>query len=277
MNSKLLAVGGLLSGLVVFSACNDTHTSGNTTADTAAVTDNKEISLSPFDSPSPAFENATLGIADIKAELQGKDSAKIMIDYKVDNYELKSQTPDASTKGCNNSKDGQHIHFILNNGPYTALYEPTHTFTIPLDQPQYVMSFLSRSYHESLKHKGAAQLLHFKVGKAGKIENLELPQTPMIFFSRPKGDYVGKENTDNLLLDFYLWNTNLTNENLKVKAQINQQEFNLDSWQPMFIKYAPMGELKVTLSLADASGTVLSGDNTSVSRTCRLALQEPIK
>lgn len=274
MNSKLLVVGGLLSGLVAFNSCNDTQTPDNTVATTP---DSKEISLSPFDNPSPAFDNASLSIADIKAELQGTDSAKITIDYKVDNYELKSQTPDAATKGCNNSKDGQHIHFILNNGPYTALYEPTHTFTIPLDQPQYVMSFLSRSYHESLKHKPAAQLLHFKVGKSGKIENLEIPQTPMIFYSRPKGDYVGKENTDNLLLDFYLWNTNLTNQNLKVKVQINQQEFNLDSWQPMFIKYAPMGELKVTLSLVDTAGNVLSGDNTSVSRSSKLALQEPIK
>lgn len=277
MNSKLLVVGGLLSGWVAFSACNDTHTSDNKPVDTTATPDSKEMSLSPFDSPSPAFENAALGIANIRAELQGADSAKITIDYSVSNYELKSQTPDAATKGCNNSKDGQHIHFILNNGPYTALYEPKHTFTVPLDQPQYVMSFLSRSYHESLKHKGAAQLLHFKVGKSGKVENLEIPKTPMIFYSRPKGDYVGKDNTDNLLLDFYVWNTNLTNENLKVKAQINQQEFNLDSWQPMFIKYAPMGELKVTLSLVDTAGTVLTGDNTSVSRSCRLALQEPIK
>ena len=40
--------------------------------------------------------------------------------FKVNGFDLKAQTPDAATRGCANSKDGQHIHFILNNAPYKA-------------------------------------------------------------------------------------------------------------------------------------------------------------
>lgn len=275
MSAKMILWTSVLASAVAITSCNDTNseTAESTTTNTVA----KEMSLSPFDNPSPDFENAALTIANLKAEPVGTDSAKVTVDYAVANYELKSQTPDATTKGCSNSKDGQHIHFILNNGPYTALYEPTHTFMVALDQPQYVLSFLSRSYHESLKHKGAAQLLYFTVNKDGKIENLDIPATPMVFYSRPKGSYVGPENTDNLMLDFYLWNTDLSNDNVRVKANINDQEFNLDNWQPMFIKFAPMGTLNITLSLIDSTGTVLSGDNTTVSRSTTLAVSEPIK
>lgn len=275
-NIKTVTIGTLVISSLFFAACNNSNTTEAPTT-TATEASAKEISLSPFDNPSPVFEKAALGIKDIKATLIGKDSAEVSIDYSVENYELKSQTTDATTKGCNNSKDGQHIHFILNNGPYTALYEPTHKFKIALNQPQYIMSFLSRSYHESIKHKGAGQLLHITVNKDAKIETLPIPTTPMIFFSRPKGDYVGQENTENVLLDYYLWNTDLLSTNNKVKAQINNQTFNLDSWQPMFIKFAPMGPLDITLTLVDNNGNALEGPNTSVNRVSNLATQEPVK
>lgn len=274
--NRSFILSALAISLLAATSCNNTESNQNTsTVDTTV--SNKEISISPFDNPSPVFENAALNIKDIKVAMMGKDSAQLTINYGVENYELKSQTPDATTKGCNNSKDGQHIHFILNNGPYTALYEPTHTFTVALNQPQYILSFLSRSYHESLKHKGAGVLKHIQVNSDGKIEELEIPKTPMVFFSRPKGDYIGASNTENILLDYYLWNTDLVSTNNKVKAQINNQTFNLDTWQPMFIKFAPMGELNVTLTIIDNNGNQIEGPNTSVNRVANLANQEPIK
>ncbi len=267
---------GMALAALTLSACGNSNNTETSTTIVDSSKQNAEISIAPFDNPSPEYPNATLTIKDWEATVVG-DTATVTINYNVANYELKLQTPDATTKGCNNSKDGQHIHFILNNGPYVALYEPTHTFNVKVDEDVYVLSFLSRSYHESLKNKEAALLLRFKVDKNGKIAKLDIPATPMVFFSRPKGDYVGQVNTENILLDYYLWNTDLSSQNLKVKADINNQTFHLDNWQPMMIKYAPMGELKITLSLIDSTGAVLEGVNTSVSRTSNLAVQEPIK
>ena len=209
-------------------------------------------------------------------EMQGPDSVKITINYDVQHYELKNQTSDAATKECNNSKDGQHIHFILDNQPYVALYEPTRTFTVAVNSEHYLMSFLSRSYHESIKTADAGILYHFSIDGKGKLTKMDIPKTPMIFYSRPKGQYIGAD-TKNILLDFYVYNTTLAADGNKVKATVNGTDFTIDKWQPYFIQNAPMGELKVNVQLVDKDGKNIEGVNTAVSRTVTLAAQEPLK
>lgn len=262
----------------ILASCNN-NTATEPTTDTAATTTETAkvgLSVNPFDNASPEFEDAKLGIKSIKAVKLGNDSATVTIEYDVKNYELKAQTADATTKGCNNSKDGQHIHFILNNQPYTALYEPKHTFNVALDQEYYLMSFLSRSYHEAVKSKDAAQLVHFTVNKDGKLTQLDAPLAPMLFYSRPKGDYVGKENTDKVLLDYYIYNPH-PEKNYQVKAKVNGRDFNLATWQPYFIENAPMGDMEVILELTDEQGTKIEGVNTKVNRTVTLATAEPVR
>ena len=96
--------------------------------------------------PSPEFPNASLAVS-AKGEKVGKDSAKVVFAFDVKNYELKMQTADNGTKLCNNSAQGQHIHFILDNQPYKALYEPKNEVTLANNTEHYLMAFLSRSYH----------------------------------------------------------------------------------------------------------------------------------
>src|SRR3990170_461364 len=79
------------------------------------------ITLTPF-KDSPDFQEAKLRISSPK-ETEKLSAGKIKFTFDVSNYELKSQTTDAGTKLCANSKDGQHIHFIVNDEPYMALYE----------------------------------------------------------------------------------------------------------------------------------------------------------
>ncbi len=280
MNLKSLAVTGASVALLALTACNNggnntTETPADTTASQQPAAPAGPITIKPV-SGSPEFPDAQLGIKNVKAELQGPDSVKITIDYDVKNYELKSQTSDAGTKACNNSKDGQHIHFILDNQPYTALYEPTRTFTVPIKSEHYLMSFLSRSYHESIKTPKAGVLYHFSVDEKGKLSKLEIPKTPMIFYSRPKGEYVGQD-TKNLLLDFYVYNTTLGADASKVKVDVNGTTFDIDKWQPYFIENAPMGDVTVKVQLTDKDGKAIEGVNTSVSRSVKLAAQEPVK
>jgi len=272
--SKISIAAGATITLFSLAACNgnkngrDAQNTKDTTVQATPIT------ITPVEN-SPEFPDATLTVKNIKTEMQGKDSVKITFDYGVSNYELKSQTPDATEKDCANSKDGQHIHFILDNSPYAALYEPTHTFTVAVNSEHFVMSFLSRSYHESLKTPKACVLKHFSVDAQGKIKNLEIAKTPMLFYSRPKGDYLGKD-AEKVMLDFYVYNATLgTDANLK--ATINGTDFDINKWQPYFIEHAPMGDLNIKLQLMDKDGKALEGENTSISRTSHLAKEEPMK
>ena len=123
-------------------------------------------------SPSPEFPKASLTVKSVKADKAGKDSAKVTFTFEVKDYELKLQTTDNGTKNCNNSDKGQHIHFILDNGPYKALYEPTNDVTLANDgKDHYLVAFLSRSYHESVKSPGAAIVYHFKIDEKGNMSS----------------------------------------------------------------------------------------------------------
>ncbi|HRP89564.1 MAG TPA: hypothetical protein PKX92_05950 [Edaphocola sp.] len=279
MKFSFLNTSALALSIFVFTACNNTNTesmkdAANEVANTAETPD-RTIKLVDFPA-SPEFKDAQLAIKDVKTEPQGKDSVKVTINYDVKGYELTKQTSSDNAGVCNNSKDGQHIHFILDNKPYAALYKPTHSFVVPINSKHYVMSFLSRSYHESLKNREAGVLLYFAIDDKGTYKVLDNPNTPMVFYSRPKGDYVGKD-TKNILLDYYIYGGNLSADGFKVKATINGNTFTLDQWKPMFIQNAPMGGMKVKLELLDKDGKIAPGDNSVVERDLQLAEKEPVK
>lgn len=248
------------------------------TNDTAVAVANVE--LTDF-SASPEYPDAQLGFGNIKTTEQGPDSVKVDFSFDMKNYTLGSQTADAAGKMCNNSDKGQHIHFILDNKPYAALYEPKHSVVLPKNSEHYLLIFLARSYHESIKTKSASAMMRFKVDEKGKLQKLEAPATPMVFYSRPKGDYIGKNNTDNLLLDFYVWNGTLNDSTLNIKAQLKANgvdtTFVLKTWKPYMLKNVPLGKPSITLTLVDKDGNKAAGDNTEVTREFNLAADEPIK
>lgn len=265
-------------------SCGNSGTENNNTGskDTVKAAPPAPVTLSTV-TPSPDFPGATLSISSVKAEKSGKDSAKVTFNFEVKNYELKMQTSDNGSKMCNNSDKGQHIHFILDNGPYKALYDPTNDVMLANNTEHYLMCFLSRSYHESIKSKGAAVVYHFKIDEKGNLKKLDDPKTPMLFYSRPKGDYMGKD-TANILLDFYVWNCSLAPDGYKVKADISnetrptqQLTTTLDSWSPRFIQNLCTGKCKVVLSLTDKDGKPVEGPMTNATRSFNLIGQEPTK
>jgi hypothetical protein len=269
---------------LLFWSCNNGAQSNSekTTTDTVkAANPPAPVALSAV-SPSPDFPNAALAVSSAKAEKAGKDSAKVTFKFDVKNYELKMQTTDNGSKMCNNSAQGQHIHFILDNMPYKALYEPTNDVTLANNTEHYLVAFLSRSYHESIKNKGAAVIYHFKIDEKGNMKKMDDPKTPMIVYSRPKGDYIGKD-TANILLDFYVWNCTLAPDGYKVKAEIanetrptQQLTATLDKWEPRFIQNLGTGKSKVTLTLLDKDGKAIEGPLTSATREFNLKQEEPV-
>lgn len=232
------------------------------------------ITLTPVSSPD--FPDARLAP---RIPLGGSKlpSGKIGFEFDVKNYELGNQTPDAEQKMCANAAKGQHIHHILNGEPYTAHYTPT--FEKELKDGNYVsLAFLSRSYHESIKHKSAYTLNQFSVGKGESkpVESAALKQ-PLLFYSRPKGDYIGEKEISKVLLDFYLVNTTLSPKGNRVRATVNGTAFLIDQWQPYLMEGLLEGENTIQLELIDKDGHLIEGLYNSTTRKINLYKQEPIK
>lgn len=197
--------------------------------------------------------------AALKLDGTTADAKKGEVTYKftVSGYELKAQTPDAPTRGCANSKDGQHIHYILNNKPYVAKYEPT--FTEKADPGHNVaLCFLSRSYHESLKHNSSVVVTEFDLPGKGMEKTGDLGKDATLFYSRPKGDYK-KLDGDKILLDFYLLNTDLRDKGYRVRATIDGEVWTITKWDAYFIEGLELGKHTVRLELIDANGGLVPG------------------
>ncbi|MCD6012560.1 MAG: hypothetical protein K0Q79_2422 [Flavipsychrobacter sp.] len=264
-----------------FASCgsNTTENTNTSTKDTVATSVPLAAVTLGSVSPSPDFPGAALAMGAVKTEKVGTDSVKITFNFDVKNYELKLQTSDNGSKMCNNSAQGQHIHFIMDNTPYKALYEPTNAITLANNTEHYLFAFLSRSYHESIKSKGAALMYHFKIDEKGNLKKLEDPKTPMLIYSRPKGDYIGPDTT-NILLDFYAWNCDISPEGYKVKADIANEDRNtqvlgttLVKWEPYFIQNLGTGKCKVMLTLLDKDSKPVEGLQTSITREFNLKAQ----
>ncbi|MEO1051391.1 MAG: phosphopeptide-binding protein [Bacteroidota bacterium] len=237
----------------------DTETEQEVKEETASITISKVTD-------SPAYEEASLSMTEPTDE--GNIAAgEVSFNFNVENYELGAQTPDAETKGLANSGKGQHIHLIINNGPYSAHYEPS--FTKSLEEGSHVvLAFLSRSYHESVKNANAFAVQKVTVGEETAVSDADL-SAPHMFYSRPKGTYEG-DDTKKLLLDFYLVNTTLSPDGNKVRATINGTEFMIDEWAPHQIEGLPLGEVTVKLELIDANGELIASPFNPVERTVTL-------
>ncbi|UXP32314.1 phosphopeptide-binding protein [Reichenbachiella agarivorans] len=215
--------------------------------------------------PSIEFPDALLSKKDVKIT---KQDTSYLVDYSFDvqNFELGSQTTGAANRGIANSDKGQHIHFIVNDGPYSAHYVPGAADSLKAGN-YVVLAFLSRSYHESVKDENAYHVENLKVGDV-ETEAVDL-DAPHLFYSRPKGTYSGTD-TKKLMLDFYLINTELSPTGNKVKATINGAEFMIDQWAPYYIEGLDKGEVTISLELIDATGQKIEGPFNSVTRTVTL-------
>ena len=254
------------SFLVFSCGSNQSEQSNSVEGESAEIIIDNKISLNEV--ISPEFPDASL---EMNVPLEGDtyDPGEVSFDFNIKNYQLATQTLDADMKQCANSGKGQHIHLILNGAPYQALYEPNYVTT--LEPGHYVsLAFLSRSYHESLKHYGASVISQFTVGDAPP-QPVDLT-APHMFYSRPKGEYVGAD-TENVILDFYLVNTDLSPDGNKVRATINGEQFLIEKWVPQFIKGLPMGENTIKLELVDKNGEVIDGPYNTVERKIKLTAE----
>ncbi|MBC6612980.1 hypothetical protein H8B15_18810 [Hymenobacter sp. BT507] len=273
MKASAFLLGGSL--LLALGACDTTRqqtegtsqsTAETVTSPTMAAMEKNGIRLTPFDD-SPKYPEAQLRL---KTPPSGSTSPSgaVAFDYDLTNFVLTKMSSGMTGNEMAVSEKGQHIHNIVDNQPYTAHYTTEFTKNIA-DGQHVVLSFLSRSYHESLKHRGAYDLRIVNVGSAPvQPLNADL-SAPHMFYSRPKDTYSGND-TKKVMLDFYLVNTTLSPEGNKVRATINGSEFMLSEWLPYTMEGLPMGQNTVKLELVDNNGNLIPGPFNSVTRTFTL-------
>ena len=192
-----------------------------------------------------------------------KDSQMVVM--KVTGMELAKPTPGDSAKGIAYSKQGQHVHVIVDGKPYMADYKNGTPFNIGVLAvgKHTIRAFPARSWHESVKAMTTFGVRTFYVGAApAKTEKVDAidPKAPMLTYSRPKGTYTVKE-AEKLLLDFYLTNVTLGADGDKVTVTIDGKMIeSLTEWKPYFITGLGVGKHTIALQLIDAKGTPVPGE-----------------
>ncbi|KYC40254.1 hypothetical protein WA1_27360 [Scytonema hofmannii PCC 7110] len=174
---------------------------------------------------------------------------------------------------------GPHLHVILDNEPYIAVYN--------LDQPLILSDlspgthtlrvFASRPWHESFKNEGAYAQSTFHIFTKTDNNNPD-PKQPLLTYSRPKGDY----GAEPILLDFYLTNAPLhlvarenPNDEIadwRIRCTINGESFVLDRWQSVYLKGFKPGKNWVELEFLDEQGNPVKNVFNS---TARLITYDP--
>lgn len=204
---------------------------------------------------------ASTSYPDAKLEYVSFENGEWTFNVSGESYELGVQTPDADQKNCANSAEGQHIHLIIDTEPYAAKYEPSFEYTME-DGGHHVLAFLSRSYHESIKTKDAHVAFFAKV-QDGNLRGTGPLEDPILFYSRPKGIYSGKD-AEKIMLDYYMVNTE--GGGYTVQADINGQTFKFDEWIPRYIEGLPSGENIIRLTLLDKNGNPVNNPLNPVER-----------
>jgi len=253
---KLISYSVFALSILLVACKTDTNKSAEQAAE---LEDAKKYTLIPF-TESPQFPDA-------KIQNVSYNDGRFNFSIASESYELGVQTTDAEQKMCANSAQGQHIHLIIDNAPYAAKYTAQFDYKIE-DGPHHMLAFLSRSYHESIKSNGAytAQIVEIK---DSSIIDAKPISDPMLFYSRPKGAYIG-DDTNKVMLDFYLLNTKIAQDGNYVEANINGEIHNLYSWRPYYIENLPDGDNEITLSLKDNNGNLVETPLNPVTRQFKI-------
>ncbi|HLP91239.1 MAG TPA: hypothetical protein VK184_21995 [Nostocaceae cyanobacterium] len=174
---------------------------------------------------------------------------------------------------------GPHLHVILDNEPYMAVYDlsqplvfsglsaGTHTLRV----------FASRPWHESFKNAGAYAQATFHVFTKTNDNNPD-PNLPLLTYSRPKDKY----GAEPILLDYYLTNAPLHAvaednpedpvSNWRIRCTINGESYIFDRWQSVYLKGFKPGKNWVKLEFLDNQGNPVKN---AFNTTARLITYEP--
>jgi hypothetical protein len=178
-----------------------------------------------------------------------------------DNVTVSLQVKDLPIYKDSKLELGSHLDVILDNQPYTEIYDLNQPLKITNLSPgtHTLRVFASRPWNESFKNADAYAQTTFHV-LTKTDENNPSPNLPLITYSPSQGTY----GAEPILLDFYLTNAplQLTAKNdpkntlgdWRIRCTINGESFILDRWESIYLKGWKVGKNWVKLDFLDGEG-----------------------
>lgn len=182
-------------------------------------------------------------------------------------FETGVPTPGARERGLALSDRGQHVHLILDDRPYDAIYETDRIVEYEELEPgpHVLRAFPSRQWHESVKSDAAFAVTWFFVEDTVDGPRFD-PDAPFLTYSRPKGTYEGA-GADSVMVDFYVTNAELGDE-YSVRLTVDDSiAFGMDAWVPHYLVGLSEGRHTIKLDLLGSDRVLVSGEFNSTERT----------
>lgn len=191
-------------------------------------------------------------------------------------------------KNWQTAQGSSHVHLILDNKPYKAIYDPKQPVKLSeltggeaLAEGQHVLvAFPSRANHESVKTKGAFVAIPFWVGKKGDAK-ADPTKKPLLVYSRPKGEYKG-EMANHVLVDFYVSNVTLAEGKEHVNVTVTgvgidkPLEAKVEKFgTPLYLDNLQNGAYDVKTELVDGSNKLIEGPWNSTTRSIKIDHDAP--
>lgn len=217
----------------------------------------------------PAFAEADLSFEAPERGATAGDSLAARL--SLEGFALAEPTPGAETRGLAMSDRGQHVHFIVDERPYRAIYDLGGPVSVDLSDLEpglhLLRAFPSRQWHESVKTEGAFARSWFLVGDTAAAADFD-PDAPALTYSRPKGSYAGAD-ADSVMVDFYVTNAELGAGEGQHRVRLTVDDtldWELVRWAPHYVLGLDEGPHTFRLELLAPDGSVVPGDHSATER-----------
>lgn len=253
------------------SATEDATVAGATAGTVVAEADGVRLVRGARSEPRMAGARARILEPAAGATVEGPD---VTVRLAAEAFEPGAMTPGAESRGIAVSGQGQHVHLIIDEQPYHAIYDLSEPVVLEGIEPgPHVLSaFPSRAWHEAVKADGALAMIPIFVAAADAGEAVDAGSAPEVdgptlLYSRPKGTYAGAD-ADSVMVDFYLSNVDLSPEGYTARLTVDDGiSVRLTAWVPYYLVGLPAGEHAIRLELIGPGGEPLEGPLTRAERT----------
>ena len=229
--------------------------------DPAEIEVSGELTIVPSPLVAPDYPDARVGFEEPAEGAVFAEGEPVEVRFHLSGYELQASTPGGDERGIARA-DGQHLHFILNNERYRALYDAGEPVVLD-DLPtgfHVLRAFPGTDWHESVKTPGAFAMRIIQVGDDEGATPPVDPDGPFLTYSRPVGEYAGQA-ADSILVDFHLSGVRLHPEGHRVRLTVEGVgEAILTEWRPYLVLDLPDGSHTFRLELLDPQGRLVPGD-----------------
>jgi hypothetical protein len=194
----------------------------------------------------------------------------ITVQLRLEGYPIGFYSDFPRAQEIRSNEEGQSIHILIDDYPLISLNEAiddvSDTEDVDFDQiltsrlpftlapgPHLIRTFPVRSFGESLKGAGCFNAGIFYIGPRTR-KTIDLTH-PYITYNQPIGDYAANMP---ILLDFYLSNTQLSEDGYKVRLTVDgENERLITDWEPYYLYGLKPGKHRVSLELLGPQGKVL--------------------